>query len=138
MASFMARLITGSRMVAANLSARGLRAAAYHAGLPNTDRSQLEHRFHEDELDVVVATIAFGMGIDKPDVRWVFHADVSGSLDEYYQEFGRAGRDGGLPTRRCISAPRTWLCHAGTRRARDQAERLSRPWRPRWHRIRAP
>ena len=80
--------------VAANLSAQGLRAAAYHAGLPDTERSQLEHRFHEDELDVVVATIAFGMGIDKPDVRWVFHADVSGSLDEYYQEFGRAGRDG--------------------------------------------
>jgi ATP-dependent DNA helicase RecQ len=80
--------------VAANLSGQGLRVAAYHAGLPNTERRQIEHRFHEDELDVVVATIAFGMGIDKPDVRWVFHADVSGSLDEYYQEFGRAGRDG--------------------------------------------
>ena len=81
--------------VAANLSAQGVRAAPYHAGLPNPERSQIEHRFHDDELDVVVATIAFGMGIDKPDVRWVFHADVSGSLDEYYQEFGRAGRDGG-------------------------------------------
>ena len=82
--------------VAANLSAKGLRAAAYHAGLPDTERSRLEQRFHEDELDVIVATIAFGMGIDKPNVRWVFHADVSGSLDEYYQEFGRAGRDGAL------------------------------------------
>ena len=80
--------------LAAKLVAQGVRAAAYHAGLPDTDRSQLEQRFHEDELDVVVATIAFGMGIDKPNVRWVFHADVSGSLDEYYQEFGRAGRDG--------------------------------------------
>ncbi len=80
--------------VAANLLAQGLRAAAYHAGLPNAERSRVERRFHEDELDVVVATIAFGMGIDKPNVRWVFHADVSGSLDEYYQEFGRAGRDG--------------------------------------------
>ena len=80
--------------VAANLLAQGLRAAAYHAGLPNAERSRVELRFHEDELDVVVATIAFGMGIDKPNVRWVFHADVSGSLDEYYQEFGRAGRDG--------------------------------------------
>ncbi len=80
--------------VAANLLAQGLRAAAYHAGLPDAERSRVERRFHEDELDVVVATIAFGMGIDKPNVRWVFHADVSGSLDEYYQEFGRAGRDG--------------------------------------------
>jgi ATP-dependent DNA helicase RecQ len=80
--------------VAANLLAQGLRAAAYHAGLPNAERSRVEQRFHEDDLDVVVATIAFGMGIDKPNVRWVFHADVSGSLDEYYQEFGRAGRDG--------------------------------------------
>ena len=80
--------------LAAKLVAQGVRAAAYHAGLPDTDRSQLEQRFHEDELDVIVATIAFGMGIDKPNVRWVFHADVSGSLDEYYQEFGRAGRDG--------------------------------------------
>jgi ATP-dependent DNA helicase RecQ len=80
--------------VAANLSARGLRAAAYHAGLPNTERSQVEQRFRRDELDVVVATIAFGMGIDKPNVRWVYHADISGSLDEYYQELGRAGRDG--------------------------------------------
>jgi ATP-dependent DNA helicase RecQ len=81
--------------VAASLSAKGVRAAAYHAGLPDPERSQIEQRFHDDEVDVVVATVAFGMGIDKPDVRWVFHADVSGSLDEYYQEFGRAGRDGG-------------------------------------------
>jgi ATP-dependent DNA helicase RecQ len=54
----------------------------------------VEARFEADELDVVVATIAFGMGIDKPDIRWVFHAEPSGSLDEYYQELGRAGRDG--------------------------------------------
>ena len=72
----------------------GLRVAPYHAGLGNAARTEVEHRFHAGELDVVVATIAFGMGIDKPDIRWVFHADVSGSPDEYYQEFGRAGRDG--------------------------------------------
>jgi len=71
-----------------------LRAAAYHAGLANAARTEVERRFHADELDVVVATIAFGMGIDKPDIRWVFHADVSGSVDEYYQELGRGGRDG--------------------------------------------
>jgi ATP-dependent DNA helicase RecQ len=75
-------------------SAVGLRVAAYHAGLGNAARTEVEHRFHGGELDVVVATIAFGMGIDKPDIRWVFHADVAGSPDEYYQEFGRAGRDG--------------------------------------------
>jgi ATP-dependent DNA helicase RecQ len=74
---------------------RRLRAAAYHAGLPASRRLEVEDRFRHGDLDVVVATIAFGMGVDKPDIRWVFHADVSGSLDEYYQEFGRAGRDGG-------------------------------------------
>jgi len=81
--------------LAALLSSLGLEAAAYHAGARDTVRGEVERRFHEGELDVVVATIAFGMGIDKPDIRWVFHADASGSLDEYYQEFGRAGRDGG-------------------------------------------
>ncbi len=80
--------------LAAAWSDLGLRVAAYHAGLGNAARTEVEHRFHGGELDVVVATIAFGMGIDKPDIRWVFHADVSGSPDEYYQEFGRAGRDG--------------------------------------------
>jgi ATP-dependent DNA helicase RecQ len=76
------------------IRSRRVRVAAYHAGLPKATRSDVERRFHDGELDVVIATIAFGMGIDKADVRWVFHADVSGSLDEYYQELGRAGRDG--------------------------------------------
>jgi ATP-dependent DNA helicase RecQ len=80
--------------LATTMSSLGLRAAAYHAGMGNAARAEVERRFHDDQLDVVVATIAFGMGIDKPDIRWVFHADVPGSLDEYYQEFGRAGRDG--------------------------------------------
>ena len=74
---------------------RGLRVAPYHAGLPGPFRREVEGRFHDDDLAVVVATIAFGMGVDKPDIRWVFHAEPSSSLDEYYQEFGRAGRDGG-------------------------------------------
>ena len=69
-------------------------AAAYHAGLPAAERSRVQDAFFAGELDVVVATSAFGMGIDKPDVRTVVHAGMTGSLDEYYQEIGRAGRDG--------------------------------------------
>ena len=67
---------------------------AYHAGLRSAERGALHERFHDGGLDVVVATSAFGMGIDKPDVRFVVHADVPESLDAYYQEIGRAGRDG--------------------------------------------
>jgi ATP-dependent DNA helicase RecQ len=80
--------------VAAALVDRDVRAAAYHAGLPATRRREVEAAFAEDGLDVVVATTAFGMGIDKADVRYVFHHDVADSLDSYYQEIGRAGRDG--------------------------------------------
>jgi ATP-dependent DNA helicase RecQ len=76
------------------LAARGLRAAAYHGGLRAADREQVHRQFLDDELDVVVATSAFGMGIDKPNVRYVVHADIPESLDAYYQEIGRAGRDG--------------------------------------------
>ncbi|ROP75505.1 ATP-dependent DNA helicase RecQ [Frigoribacterium sp. PhB107] len=67
---------------------------AYHAGLRSAERGALHERFHAGEMDVIVATSAFGMGIDKPDVRFVVHADVPESLDAYYQEIGRAGRDG--------------------------------------------
>ena len=72
----------------------GLDAAAYHAGLRAAERSDVQDRFQSGALDVVVATSAFGMGIDKPDVRFVLHASAPGSLDAYYQEIGRAGRDG--------------------------------------------
>lgn len=72
----------------------GFRAAAYHAGLAKSEREDVHRRFIDDEVDVVVATSAFGMGIDKPDVRFVIHASVTDSLDSYYQEVGRAGRDG--------------------------------------------
>jgi ATP-dependent DNA helicase RecQ len=76
------------------LAEAGVRAAAYHAGLRRAERDEVHGRFMGGDLDVVVATNAFGMGIDKPDVRFVFHAEIPGSLDAYYQEIGRAGRDG--------------------------------------------
>lgn len=78
-----------------DLATLGLSAAAYHAGLAAGERSRVHDAFLAGETDVVVATSAFGMGIDKEDVRFVLHASVPGSLDAYYQEIGRAGRDGG-------------------------------------------
>ena len=80
--------------VAAALQERDVRAEAYHGGIPAARRREVEAGFAGDDLDVVVATTAFGMGIDKPDVRFVFHHDVADSPDSYYQEIGRAGRDG--------------------------------------------
>ena len=84
--------------VSAELATRGLRARHYHAGLPASERAEVQSAFMDDELDVIVATIAFGMGIDKANVRFVFHHDISDSVDSYYQEFGRGGRDG-MPAR---------------------------------------
>ena len=72
----------------------GLRSDAYHAGRKGSDRQELQDAFMSDQLDVLVATTAFGMGIDKPNVRFVIHAAVPDSVDSYYQEIGRAGRDG--------------------------------------------
>ncbi len=80
--------------LAASLKRAGVNAAHYHAGLGAAERSSVQERFMTDELDVVVATIAFGMGVDKPNVRFVIHASVPGSLPAYIQEAGRAGRDG--------------------------------------------
>jgi ATP-dependent DNA helicase RecQ len=80
--------------IAEALTAHGVSAAAYHAGLRPQERAATQDAFMADEIEVVVATVAFGLGIDKPNVRFVFHAAISDSLDSYYQEIGRAGRDG--------------------------------------------
>ncbi len=80
--------------IAAALRARGIGAAHYHAGMKGPEREEVQEAFMAGETAVIVATSAFGMGIDKPDVRFVCHADISDSLDSYYQEIGRAGRDG--------------------------------------------
>jgi ATP-dependent DNA helicase RecQ len=85
----------------ANLQARGIRAAAYHAGLSDEERRSAQERFVRDDVQTVVATIAFGMGIDKSNVRWIVHGDLPRSIEAYYQETGRAGRDGS-PSEACL------------------------------------
>jgi ATP-dependent DNA helicase RecQ len=83
-----------SEELAAALRKAGVSASPYHAGLHRREREAAQTAFMEDEIEVVVATIAFGMGVDKPNVRAVVHAEISDSVDAYYQEIGRSGRDG--------------------------------------------
>jgi ATP-dependent DNA helicase RecQ len=93
--------------LAGRLRLDAFRAAPYHAGLAAGARADVQDGFFSGRLDVVVATSAFGMGIDKPDIRTVVHAGIPASIDDYYQEIGRAGRDGARAAAVLVHDPRT-------------------------------
>ena len=93
--------------LASGLQTAGYRALPYHAGLTAEVRTENQERFIRDDVEIIVATIAFGMGIDKPNVRYVIHYDLPKSIEGYYQETGRAGRDGLKVTAYCSSVTAT-------------------------------
>jgi ATP-dependent DNA helicase RecQ len=122
-----------SETIAEQLSDRGMRARAYHAGLPPAERSSVQKAFSDRSLPVVVATNAFGMGIDRSDVRAVVHAQPPASIEGYYQEVGRAGRDGAPAIGVLMLAPgdiplRRRLCELGADGGPASSEQSQRSW----------
>jgi ATP-dependent DNA helicase RecQ len=122
-----------SEKIAQDLAARGVPARAYHAGLPAAERSSVQKAFANRTLPIVVATNAFGMGIDRPDVRAVVHAQPPASIEGYYQEVGRAGRDGAPATGLLMFAPgdislRRRLCDLGSDGGPAPADQAERSW----------
>ncbi len=123
LAEELAQCTSKRSALGAERAAKSIPAAAYHAGLDAETRERVQTAFQAGELEVVVATIAFGMGIDKADIRTVIHAGLPATLEGYYQEIGRAGRDG--------APSRTFLMHSlcGPEDARLLSEsRLSACW----------
>jgi ATP-dependent DNA helicase RecQ len=127
----------GAQAARDTLAAAGQDVTLYHAGLSTAARREAMTAFLDGSARVISATVAFGMGIDKPDVRWVLHADVPGSLDAYYQELGRAGRDGKAAHARLLYQPSDLAIvrHLATRRVSSAvvaavANRLARSSRP--------
>ncbi len=113
----------GTEQLAAAITRGGISAAPFHAGLPAGERGRLQDRFQANDLAVIVATNAFGMGVDKPDVRLVAHAEPPLTLEAYYQEAGRGGRDGGMAECHLLCGPND-LARA---RARLAAGRVTEP-----------
>lgn len=114
--------------IAARLQSKGISAGAYHAGLEHQVRGDVQEKFQRDDLQIVVATVAFGMGINKPNVRFVAHFDIPRNIESYYQETGRAGRDG-LPAEAMLfydPADMAWLRKCLEEKAPGQLQDIER------------